>query len=369
MATRKLSQILSVNVAAILAAGTIADATPPTSSRVANKDKTTSSNKTVSFHRLVDRDADATNNCHRIFSGQSSSHHALCEGVRSETEPQRFDRALAYHRSQLSTYRQKWEYSAGSSATTSTKTPSRSWPDDVPPEEDLSFLLEDIKYCDRSDKFNPNGNYYCNALRFRVASALLMQHEEESQRKGLELLKTLAKKEHSDAMVFYGMCLNEGRVDLEPNPKAAVSYFERCSSGLHDHPQAQYELGVSYYTGEGVTENEAEAVRLFQLAAEKQHPAACYMLGDCLLDGIGVDVDRSLALEWLVKAAELGHRGARSRVMAVLEKREGEDYNGFTDASRQTILSEPSVSKESDNRNPTELIRRQTIVSKSRKES
>jgi hypothetical protein len=94
------------------------------------------------------------------------------------------------------------------------------------------------------------------------------------------------------------------------------------------------------------------------------------MLGDCLLDGIGIHVDRALALEWLVRAAELGHRGARSRVMAVLEKREGEEYGGFTDASRQTLLSEQAVSfvnKEGDNRNPAELIRRQTIVGKSRK--
>ena len=33
-----------------------------------------------------------------------------------------------------------------------------------------------------------------------------------------------------------------------------------------------------------------------------------YMLGDCLLDGEGVEMDRGLALEWLIRAAELGHR-------------------------------------------------------------
>ena len=78
-----------------------------------------------------------------------------------------------------------------------------------------------------------------------------------------------------------------------------------------------------------------------------------------------IDVDRALALEWLIRSAEFGHRGARSRVMAVLEKRVGEDYGGFTDASRQTILSDD----ECNHRNPAELIRRQTIVGKSRKES
>ena len=109
------------------------------------------------------------------------------------------------------------------------------------------------------------------------------------------------------------------------------------------------------------------------------------MLGDCLLDGLGVDMDRGLALEYLVRASELGHRGARSRVMAVLEKKDGEDYGAFTDASRQTMLEVHTATKDGQilvrrkttlrkeeidggSRNPTELIRRQTIVAKSRKD-
>ena len=185
-------------------------------------------------------------------------------------------------------------------------------------------------------------------------------------------------------MVYYGMVLNDGRVG-EPNSEAAVSWFKRCSD-MYDHPQAQYELGVAFYTGEGVPEDEEEAVRLFQLAAEQNHPSSCYMLGDCLLDGVGVEQDRSAALEWLVRSAELGHRGARSRVMAVLEKKEGEDYGGFTDASRQTLVEHTVLSADKEghilrrkttlrreigggSRNPTELARRQTIVSKSRKDS
>lgn len=359
----KLARGISANIAAILAAGVMLDDDVTHRSRSSNQDSPTT---------LGSR-------CRQDFHPR---HHAgfgllrattTCEEAttKSETEAQRFDDALNYHRSKISYYRRKWEYTADSSATTSTKTPSRSWPDNIPPVDDLSFLLEDIKYCDRSEKFNHDKSY-CNTLRFRVASSLLLQDHDEGQKKGLEMLKTLVEKDHSDAMVLYGMCLNDGRVGIEPNPKEAVSLFRRCN-GMHQHPQSQYELGVAYYMGEGVVENEQEAVRLFKLAADKNHPAACYMLGDCLLDGIGVNADRASALKWLVRAAELGHRGARSRVMAVLEKRDGEDYGCFTDASRQTILMEqaviPSVDKGGDDRYPTELIRRKTIVSNSRKES
>lgn len=354
MAAGRIAQGVSANIAAlVLTTGVVLDVNHTHTSRVNNQDR--------------DFSPSAGSRCrhdglHRGF-GQLS-HTTKCEIAESETEAQRFDRALTLHRSQLSSFRKKWEYSANSSATTSTKTPSRSWPDNLPSDEDLSLLLEDIKYCDRSDKKISFDDNYCNALRFRVASSLLMQYDDERQKQGLEMLKTLAEKGHADAMVFYGMCLNDGRAGMQPNPTMAVLYFRRCS-GIQKHPQSHYELGVAYYTGEGVDENEEEAVRFFKLAAENNHPAACYMLGDCLLDGIGVDVDRALALEWLIRSAELGHRGARSRVMAVLEKRVGEDYGGFTDASRQTILSDD----ECNHRNPAELIRRQTIVGKSRKES
>lgn len=176
-------------------------------------------------------------------------------------------------------------------------------------------------------------------MRFRVASALLAQYDDEgSQEMGLRMLHHLAEADHPDAMVYYGMCLNDGRAGMDPNPEGAIHWFDRCSGAPFRHPQGQYELGVAYYTGEGVMEDEVEAVRLFRSAAKQHHAGACYMLGDCLLDGAGVEMDRANALEWLVRAAQLGHRGARSRVMAVLEKRDGVDYGDFTDASRQTLV-------------------------------
>ncbi|KAL3790623.1 hypothetical protein ACHAW5_004190 [Stephanodiscus triporus] len=298
-----------------------------------------------------------------------SNEYLVAIQASARTESERFERALAFHRSNITTYRKKWEYSANSSATTATKTPSRSWPD-VPPDDDLSFLSEDVKYCDRSPNFRSDKDY-CARLRFRVASALLAQFDDSSQKTGLKMLRTLAENNYGDAMVFYGMCINDGRAAMEPNAEEAVSWFKRCSE--IGHPQGQYELGVAFYMGEGVAEDEEEAVRQFKLAAEQQHPAASYMLGDCLLDGVGAEVDRAAALGWLVKAAELGHRGARSRVMAVLEKTDGDDYGIFTDASRQTLVEHITPTKllrdkSSGSRDPTDLARRQTIVSNSRKE-
>ena len=134
------------------------------------------------------------------------------------------------------------------------------------------------------------------------------------------------------------------------------------------------------------------AVYWFRRAVnEGEHAGAAFMLGDCLLDGVGVERDRSEALMWLVVAAELGHRGARSRVLATLEFDENKNYGGFTDSSRQTLVesvdnknTENGIIQESTKieqrftvcgsvsrkpslqRTPAVLARRRTIVQESR---
>ncbi len=146
-------------------------------------------------------------------------------------------------------------------------------------------------------------------------------------------------------MCAYATCLNDGRAGLDINPDAAVSWWKNACA-QHDHIQSCYEMGVAYYTGEGLPEDEVQAVNYFRRAADCGHAGAAYMLGDCLLDGIGIERDRGEALEWLVISAELGHRGARSRVLAVLEREEGKSYGKFTDASRQTLIA---IDKRSNN--------------------
>eukprot|EP00563_Minutocellus_polymorphus_P006485 CAMPEP_0181033294 /NCGR_PEP_ID=MMETSP1070-20121207/7181_1 /TAXON_ID=265543 /ORGANISM="Minutocellus polymorphus, Strain NH13" /LENGTH=381 /DNA_ID=CAMNT_0023110713 /DNA_START=171 /DNA_END=1316 /DNA_ORIENTATION=- len=307
-------------------------------------------------------------------------------------EPARFGRCLAYHRALRTQYASRWDW-----ANEGSRLPTTSWPTSIPEEEDVAGLTADLRYCRRSPNYR-NDEDYCDALRFRIGSYWLLHGPDvEGQKKGLRIIRDLAERGHPDGMVLYGMCLNEGRAGLDPNPQQAVVWFRLCSD-MHFHPQAGYELGVALYTGEGAAEDEAAAARMFRRAADTGHPAAAYMLGDCLLDGVGVVRDRAEALEWLVTAAELGHRGARSRVLAVLERDDAKDYGQFTDASRQTLkdsvptvvasASETKTPEERDQsegrfqqreatferrftigggaRNPVVLARRRTIINESR---
>ena len=304
-------------------------------------------------------------------------------------EPARFARCLAYHRALRTQYASRWDW-----ANEGSRLPTTSWPTTIPEEDDVAGLTADLRYCRRSPNYR-NDEDYCDALRFRIGSYWLLHGPDvEGQKKGLKIIRDLAERGHPDGMVLYGMCLNEGRAGLDPNPQQAVVWFRLCSD-MHFHPQAAYELGVALYTGEGAAEDEAAAARMFRRAADTGHPAAAYMLGDCLLDGVGVVRDRAEALEWLVTAAELGHRGARSRVLAVLERDDTKDYGQFTDASRQTLKeSVPTIAVESKTaeerdqsegrfqqreatferrftigggaRNPVVLARRRTIIKESR---
>ncbi len=76
-------------------------------------------------------------------------------------------------------------------------------------------------------------------------------------------------------------------------------------------PEEQYNLGTQYYKGEGVTQDKAEAVRLFRKAAEQGLVKAQTILGLCYGMGEGVSQDQKEAVRWFRKAADAGDAEAQ----------------------------------------------------------
>ncbi|CAM1656372.1 Sel1-like repeat [Bartonella choladocola] len=73
----------------------------------------------------------------------------------------------------------------------------------------------------------------------------------------------------------------------------------------------QYNLGVSYLTGQGgVNQDMAEAAKWFKLAAEKGNVSAYFNLGLMYKNGQGVSQDKEKAAKWFKLAAEKGHARA-----------------------------------------------------------
>ena len=75
--------------------------------------------------------------------------------------------------------------------------------------------------------------------------------------------------------------------------------------------EAQFNLATMYTNGEGVTKDDAEAVRWFRRAAEQGHAAAQYNLGVSYANGEGVTKDDAEAIRWYRLAAEQGHAAAQ----------------------------------------------------------
>ena len=106
----------------------------------------------------------------------------------------------------------------------------------------------------------------------------------------------------------------------------AVRWFRAAAEqGLAD---AQNNLGIMYGNGEGVPQDYAEAVRLYRLAAGQGYAEAQFNLGTMYDNGQGVPQDYAEAVKWYRKAAEQGLAVAQHNLGVTYGNGEGvpQDY-------------------------------------------
>ena len=77
---------------------------------------------------------------------------------------------------------------------------------------------------------------------------------------------------------------------------------------------AQFNLGVSYFNGQGVPQDYSKAVEWHRRAADQGHVGAQAALGELYGQGKGVVQDYSKAAVWLRRAADQGHKYAQFRL-------------------------------------------------------
>ena len=77
---------------------------------------------------------------------------------------------------------------------------------------------------------------------------------------------------------------------------------------------AQYNLGVTYANGYGVTQDYAAAAAWYRKAADQGHASAQFNLGFMYRAGFGVTQDYAAAAEWYRKAADQGYAAAQSNL-------------------------------------------------------
>jgi TPR repeat protein len=90
---------------------------------------------------------------------------------------------------------------------------------------------------------------------------------------------------------------------------------------------AQYNLGNMYIYGNGVPENNTEAVKWYRLAAEQGQANAQYNLGNIYLNGNFVPENYVEALKWYRLAAEQGYANAQTDLGVMYENGDGVPEN------------------------------------------
>ena len=110
---------------------------------------------------------------------------------------------------------------------------------------------------------------------------------------------------------------------------AAPDFDETMAAAKQGEAYAQYNLGVMYEYGEGVPENDTEAVRWYRKAADQGLSSAQYNLGVMLDLGNGVPENDTEAVKWFRKAADQGHAKAQSNLGVMYATGEGVPENNI----------------------------------------
>jgi uncharacterized protein len=93
------------------------------------------------------------------------------------------------------------------------------------------------------------------------------------------------------------------------------------------NPEAQYNLGLAYEYGHGVTRDRAAAANWFRKAANQGLVSAQLSLGVLYENGVGVPQDFASAVSWYQKAAEQGNPAAQLNLGVMYENGWGVGQN------------------------------------------
>ncbi len=106
----------------------------------------------------------------------------------------------------------------------------------------------------------------------------------------------------------------------DPSKELAATFLKEAEAG---NAYAQVELGDLYFSGEGVPQDDTEAVKWYRKAAEQGLAKAQTMLGMMYYWGKGLSQDYAKAAEWYRKAANQDSADAQFNLGVMYEKGKG----------------------------------------------
>ena len=115
----------------------------------------------------------------------------------------------------------------------------------------------------------------------------------------------LAEQGDTNAQFNLGVIYQKGQGVKQDDFEAVKWYRQAAEQG---NARAQFNLGVMYDNGRGVKQDDVEAVKWYRQAAEQGDANAQFNLGVMYFNGDGVRQDDEQAKEWFGKACDNGYQ-------------------------------------------------------------
>ena len=125
----------------------------------------------------------------------------------------------------------------------------------------------------------------------------------------LDEMKENAEKGNAEAQYALGLMYYSGE-KVPKNYGEALKWFRRAGEE-RGHREAQFFLGLMYGEGIGTPQNHSEAARWYRKSAEQGLASAQYNLGLMYYNGDGVRQNDSEAVNWWRKVARQGDTDAQ----------------------------------------------------------
>lgn len=147
----------------------------------------------------------------------------------------------------------------------------------------------------------------------------------EDQVYNAQALRTLAEQGDKRAAFLLASRYATGSGGVPRDDSEAVRWYTSAAQG--GLAEAQYNLGIMYATGRGVSLDAAKGAQWYERAAEQGLAEAQFNLGTLYGTGRGVRRDETLAVKWLTKAAQRGLARAQYNLGALYEHGRGVRLN------------------------------------------
>ena len=154
------------------------------------------------------------------------------------------------------------------------------------------------------------------AQKKQQAYSLMQSKTKDGYKKALDIFTKLAKDGDGEAQYQTGMFYFDG-LGVSKDMDKANKWFQK--SGDAGYPAGQFMVGEKYYFSKKFT----DAFNWYKKAADQGYEAAQLDTGYMLTQGVGVDVNKLEGLEWYKKAAAQGNASAMYNIGQMNENGEG----------------------------------------------